>query len=77
MTLWSAVTAVECFNFEMEYAGSETQAGLTDFKSSDIYLPRLLWHVGPSGYVSEQTTLQIWKKAKGISGDMMKVSNEI
>ena len=70
MTLETQVRAINPFMFQFDFfaPGQETRFG---HGSQDVGWPRLLWTVGPSGYVPEESTIEIWRQAKGKNGEIV------
>lgn len=62
--------AEEDFTFGMTY-NAPGQESEHDDGSTDIELPRLDWAVGPSRYIPEESTVEIWRRAKGVSGEFL------
>ncbi len=64
MTLKTEVRAYRRFTFAMTYfAPSERTDGGAG--SRNVGIPRLDWVIGQSGYEPEESTLKIWRQAKG------------
>ena len=64
MTLKTEVKASRTFTLAMTYLARGERAGRSA-GSRNMDGPRLDWVVGPSGYEPAESTLEIWRRAKG------------
>ena len=64
MTLKTEVRASRTFTFAMTYFAPSERTG-RGAGSRNVDMPRLDWVIGPSGYVPEESILDIWRQTKG------------
>lgn len=70
MFLETEVEGRNSFSFGMSY-WAPGEASSKDGGPADTEIPGLDWDVGPSGYVPEESTIEIWRQAKGVDGRIL------
>ena len=65
MTLVTKVEGSKYFTFTMTYLAVGERTDRWPGSTMNVEMPRLIWEIGSSQYEPEESTLQIWRRAKG------------